>query len=78
MPFQILRWIGYGWIILMTAMVVNYLANGMGILTWYRYLEEISTLGFKVATLSLSPFDLLFLYLIYPGLLGLIMYLLKG
>lgn len=71
------RYLWYGWLILITAILVNLLAKGLGILTWYDYLEGIWKDGFLSYTRSLQFIEVLFLFIIYPGIFGFIIYLVK-
>ncbi len=68
------KYVGYGWLILVVAVVVNGLANAADIITWYGYISGMTELGFTVATRSLSILDVMFLVVIYPGILGSVVY----
>ncbi len=67
-------WLGYGWLILMVAIIISLMVKFLGGATWYDYLGNISRLGIKAATLSLHPAEIVFLYLLYPGIFGLLVY----
>lgn len=54
--------------ILLVAVFLNFLAIKLGINTWYSFLDDFKEKGFS----SLNFFDYLFLFLIYPFLLGFI------
>ncbi|MFT4282967.1 MAG: hypothetical protein ACMXX6_00925 [Candidatus Woesearchaeota archaeon] len=58
-----------GIIILITAILINLIANYLNIITWYEYIQNIVDLGFVEASKN-SGLSLIFLYLIYPFLLG--------
>ncbi len=59
----------------MVAVLVNIAAQAIGWKTWYDYFNLITEMGIKAATASLSPMEILFLFIIYPGILGLTVYL---
>lgn len=65
--YEVLRYFVYGWIILGSAIIVNYLVKKMNITTWYDFLVLGKQIGFV---------DGLFLFIIYPSIFGLIIYLL--
>lgn len=73
----LLSYLLYGWIILLVAIPLNFAAKALGIQTWYDYLGFMGQLGFIKATLSLQALDYLFLFIFYPGIFGLVVYLLK-
>ena len=75
--FQLLRVLLYGWMILLAAILVNVLANTLGVATWYDYVMRISELGLKTATLSLGLHEYIFLIVIYPCILGIVVYLVR-
>lgn len=64
-----------GWIILIVAIIVNYIAIRMGILTWYAFLEDAVKVGNIKAFIGSSFSSKLFLFIIYPVVLGLTAYL---
>jgi hypothetical protein len=64
-----------GIVVLVVAVILNLLANLFHLATWYTFLARISELGFAAALQSLKVFDLLFLAVLYPFLLGLAAYL---
>jgi len=64
-----------GWGILLAAIVLNVIAGQLGIATWYEYLGRAGDRGIAAATASLSIAERLFLFLLYPGLLGLVAHL---
>lgn len=70
----ILRLLGYGWAVLVVALLVNLAAASLGGITWYGYVSDISGRGILAATSSLRALDLIFLFLAYPGMLGATVY----
>ncbi len=70
-----------GFFILTFALIVNIIATQIGINTWYGFIEQISRLGFLSTIKSQGIKNLIFLFLIYPFILGssgyLFFYLLK-
>ncbi len=72
---MVLKYLLYGWMILIAALAVNVVASTLGVTTWYDYVTSISVLGLKTATCSLQVHEHLFLFVIYPGILGLVVYL---
>ena len=73
-----LKYLGYGWIILIVAIIVNGIVRAMGGSTWYDYLLNISRLGIKGATMSLTLPEVLFLFFLYPAIFGFLVYLAVG
>jgi hypothetical protein len=71
---NLLKYLGYGWVILVAAIIANRAAGLVNAVTWYDYIGNISRLGLKTATLSLHPLNVLFLFVLYPGIFGLIVY----
>ncbi|MFH1682807.1 MAG: hypothetical protein ABIA37_03340 [Candidatus Woesearchaeota archaeon] len=59
--------------ILIGAIIINLLVSVLGLATWYTFLIEFKEKGF-----SQGIFSLIFLFLIYPFLLGLIGYYVVG
>lgn len=59
-----------GWVILIVALIVNGVALKIGIDTWYSFAGEISRTGFKKAFLNTSFFAKVFLFVLYPLILG--------
>lgn len=60
-----------GWVILVAAILLNFLAIKFGISTWYPFTDSISKNGFLKVFKELSLVSKLFLFIIYPFLLGL-------
>ena len=59
--------------ILVTAIIINFLADAMGIATWYSFLSDISENGL-INTLDNQWLHLIFLIIIYPLVLGTVAY----
>ncbi len=60
--------VGFG--ILTIAVIVNFLANFLGLETWYSFIAEIQKNGISDSLKSKWP-HLLFLVFVYPFVLGL-------
>ncbi len=65
---EYLPYFGYGWIILIVAIIVNIIAKKFGIATWYDFLTSKETL---------SILNYIFLFVIYPAIFGAIIYFIK-
>lgn len=65
---QYLKHFCYGWVILIVAIIVNFLVKLIGISTWYDLLNGSQIPG---------VLSFIFLFIIYPGIFGVIIYLLK-
>lgn len=63
-----------GLLILAVAIPVNLLAPILGLATWYSFLEQVSVTDLASALKSLDLLSSLFLFFIYPLLLGFIPY----
>ena len=63
-----------GFAILIGAIIVNILAGVLGLNTWYSFAIEIGKSGFFSALKGQGVVSLLFLFVVYPFLLGLIGY----
>ena len=72
---NLFKYLGYGWLILVVAILANGALKRLGGTTWYDYILSISKFGLKTATLSLHPLELFFLFVIYPGIFGIIVYI---
>ena len=72
---NLLKYLGYGWLILVAAILVNGVVKGLGGTTWYDYILDISRQGLRSATFSLHPLEILFLFVVYPGIFGIIVFL---
>ena len=66
-------WFASGWIIVVSAIIINILAGLLKIATWYHLIEILSKEGL-VGLKHISVISYLFLFLIYPLLLGIIAY----
>ena len=51
----------YGWIILIVAIPVNFIAKEIGLITWYGFLVFKDSIGFL---------DVVFMFILYPLILG--------
>ena len=67
---MILKIIVTGWGVLIAALLINALEIKLGITNWYQFIDLISKYGFPKVFQKVSPLSLLFLFLIYPSLLG--------
>jgi hypothetical protein len=59
-----------GMTILIVAIVMNVVAKGLGLATWYDFLNQIADIGLSPALRNFNFLDYLFLILIYPFTLG--------
>jgi len=59
-----------GWVVLVGAILINMIAKFIGIPTWYDFLEKVRELGFLLAFKNAGIISLIFLFGIYPTLLG--------
>lgn len=59
-----------GWAVLAIAIVINYIAMKMGILTWYSFFEKTDKIGFFQAIAKSPIISTIFLFIIYPAILG--------
>lgn len=67
---MILKILLIGWIILIGAIILNGLAGVLGLTTWYTFLAKIAQQGWPSALRQTPIISHLFLFLIYPFLLG--------
>jgi hypothetical protein len=67
-----------GLAVLAGAIVVNVLAGAVGLKTWYDVLKPIPELGVIAVARTLTLPDILFLFVLYPALLGLCAYFVMG
>ena len=65
---EFLRYFIYGWIILIAAIPVNFIAKKIGLVTWYDFLVFKKSIGFL---------DGIFMFLVYPLIFGVIIYFLR-
>ncbi len=71
---QILKLFALGWVILIVAIIVNLIAKSIGINTWYDFLTGMTDIGIKDSFKNLKITDILFLFILYPGIFGVIIY----
>jgi hypothetical protein len=60
-----------GYLILFCAIILNVLAQKLGVQTWYDFLLVVSEKGFGASFSRLQIQDILFLFAGYPVMLGL-------
>jgi len=58
-----------GFAILIVAIIINFIASALGIMTWYTFILSIGENGFMI-TIKKNALHLLFLIIIYPFILG--------
>jgi hypothetical protein len=63
-----------GFTVLIVAIILNVLANLLGINTWYGFINSISVNGFLSALKKEKIISLFFMFIIYPLVLGLSVY----
>lgn len=68
--FLIIKTLLAGYIILIAAIIVNVIALRFGVTTWYPFLDEVGKLGFTKAFIEVSLISKIFLFIIYPLILG--------
>ena len=66
---EFFKYFFYGWIILIIAIFVNFIAKKINLITWYDFL---------ILKKSLGVLDIFFMFIIYPLILGIIVYFLKN
>lgn len=59
-----------GWIILVVAIFINYIAGKFGIATWYGFVETIEKYGIMEGMKRVGLVSALFLFVVYPFFLG--------
>ncbi len=64
----------FGILILFFALITNLIAKYFNINTWYDFFEQIAKLGLINAIKEQGIINLIFLFLIYPMILGVIGY----
>jgi len=64
-----------GLLILLVAIFINFLAESLGLSTWYNFLKNIRTIGISETLKSTGFLSYLFLFFIYPFCLGAVGYL---
>jgi hypothetical protein len=60
----------YGIVVLVVAIIANATAKSIGVSTWFDFLSDIGQVKFLVKLKSLSLSSILFLFVLYPLLLG--------
>ena len=65
---EFLKYLIYGWIILIVAIPINIIANKIGLVTWYDFL---------VFKKNISFLDGIFMFIIYPLIFGAVIYFLR-
>ncbi len=70
----LLKYLGYGWLILIAAIIANLISKSLGLITWYDFLLTMPRTGISGAILGLSGINIIFLFVLYPGIFGLIIY----
>jgi len=65
---EFLKYLIYGWTILIVAIAVNLIAKKIGLVTWYDFL---------VFKKSISFLDGIFMFIVYPLIFGVIIYFFK-
>jgi hypothetical protein len=60
-----------GYLVLFCAIILNVLAQKLGVHTWYDFLQMVSANGFAAALTRMKLLDILFLFAGYPVILGL-------
>lgn len=63
-----------GWIVLITAILLNIITMRLGITGWYQFFESVEKTGLIRAFNNLSPVPMLYMFIIYPFLLGVVGY----
>lgn len=58
-----------GWVILITAILVNGIIGKLGVTGWYDFIQMLAEKGTKTFT-ALRFIDYLWLFILYPALLG--------
>ena len=64
---EFLKYLIYGWIILIVAIPVNFIAKKIGLATWYDFLVFNKSIGFL---------DGIFMFIVYPLIFGAVIYFL--
>lgn len=70
MDWTWVKYFGYGWAVLVCAIILNGLVKLLGGRTWYDYFALIQSKGFLAGTGALHIVEMVFLYVLYPGLFG--------
>jgi hypothetical protein len=56
--------------VLAVALIANFLAMRLGINTWYGFVADIGDFNLVTAITRQTPWDMIFLFLVYPLMLG--------
>ena len=56
--------------VLVAALIANFLAMRLGINTWHGFVSDIGDYNLMTAITQQTPLDMIFLFLIYPLILG--------
>ena len=64
---EFLKYLIYGWIILIVAIPINFIAKKIGLVTWYDFL---------VFNKSIGLLDGIFMFIVYPLIFGAVIYFL--
>ena len=64
---EFLKYLIYGWIILIVAIPINFIAKKIGLVTWYDFLVLNKSIGFL---------DGIFMFIVYPLIFGAVIYFL--
>lgn len=75
--FKLVHFLIFGYFILLGAILMNFLAKFFGLLTWYDLLTKINSQGVFPSLKEASIASLVFLFLIYPLILGSIAWLVQ-
>lgn len=59
-----------GFSVLVVAIIVNYIAAKLGVATWYEFIEIVGNHGVVGAIRQIDLLSILFLFIIYPFILG--------
>lgn len=73
--FQFLKIYLWGIIILISAILFNLISSYLKVSNWYSFLNQAREIGFIQSLSQQNLFSLIFLFLIYPLLLGLAVFL---
>ncbi len=55
--------------ILVGAIIINIIASAIGLSTWFKFAQDLQANGFAAITQQ-SIFSLLYLFIVYPAVLG--------
>lgn len=64
-----------GFALLFVAIVVNLIANRFKFTTWYVFLNDVKRVGLKKSSFKQEFASIIFLFLIYPLILGIVAHL---